>query len=265
MKFSLHCVFVVLFLSLAKPNASAATDSEIDRLLKKLPPPEKLVRVNENALRPTDPALRDPLVNQINAATKARQSKRALELARQLAARYPSSAAANYYAGYFASEINQNAEASAAFRRAIALQPKLVLCHLSLSFVEWRQGHYSLALKHTREVTKLEPRAAAGWAILSMCAETTGNWQESVMAARRLVALAPRETAAWVRLALAERNLGKLRCRGQRHESRCPVQGGAKSSAPKKSASAPKRRRKARIGPLRRIKEGRFETAPNGD
>jgi tetratricopeptide (TPR) repeat protein len=243
MKFSLHCVFVVaLFLSLAKPNASAATDSEIDRLLKKLPPPEKLVRVNENALRPTDPALRDPLVNQINAATKARQSKRALELARQLAARYPSSAAANYYAGYFASEINQNAEASAAFRRAIALQPKLVLCHLSLSFVEWRQGHYRLALKHTREVTKLEPRAAAGWAIRSMCAETTGDWQESAMAARRLVALEPRQTAAWVRLALAERNLGNYDAAVNAMNRAIAVQGGTKSSAPKKSASSKKRK-----------------------
>ena len=92
------------FFSLAGPNASAATDAEIDRLLKKLPPPEKLVKPNEHVVRANDPALRDPLVKQIDAADKAKQSKRALELARQLAARYPSSAAANYYAGYFASE-----------------------------------------------------------------------------------------------------------------------------------------------------------------
>ena len=95
---------MALVLFLVRPDASAATDAEIDRLLKKLPPPEKLVKPNEQVVRVSDPALRDPLVKQIEAAAKARQSKRALELARQLATRYPSSAAANYYAGYFASE-----------------------------------------------------------------------------------------------------------------------------------------------------------------
>lgn len=244
MKFSPSCVFcVALFLSLVGPNAYAATDAEIDRLLKKLPPPEKLVEPNQQVVRVNDPALRDPLVKQIEAAAKARQSKRALALARQLATRYPSSAAAHYYAGYFASEEKRLPEAAAAFRRALAIQPQLVLGHLSLSFVEWRQGHYNVALHHIRKVTKLEPRAAAGWAGLSICAEANGQWQESVMAARRLVALEPRQTAAWVRLALAERNAGNYNAAVQAMERAVLVQRGGKSSAAQKSAPPKKKKR----------------------
>lgn len=242
MKFPPACVLcVAIFLFLAPP-ASAATDSEIDRLLKKLPPPEKLVKRNENVVRVSDPALRDPLVNQIEAAAKARQSKRALELTRQLAARYPSSAAANYYVGYFASEEKRLGEASAAFRRALAIQPRLVLGHLSLGFVEWRQSHYKDALHHMRQVTKLEPRAAAGWAILSMCAEVNGQWQESVMAARRLVVLEPRQTAAWVRLAMAEKHAGNHNAAVQAMNRAVLVQRGGKPSTPQKSAPPKKKR-----------------------
>ena len=125
---------MVVLLLLVRPQACAATDPEIDRLLKKLPPPEKLVKVNEHVLRVTDPASRDPLARQIQAASKANQSKRALELSRQLAARYPSSATANYYAGYFAGREKRYAESSAAFRRVLAIQPQLVLGHYSLAF-----------------------------------------------------------------------------------------------------------------------------------
>jgi tetratricopeptide (TPR) repeat protein len=243
MKFSQNGTLVaaILFL-LVSPGAWAATDSEIERLLKKLPPPEKLVKRNEHVLGVTDPALRDPLVKQIDAANKARQSKRAFELSRQLAARYPSSAAAHYYTGYFASETKQYGESAAAFRRALALQPELVLCHFSLAFVEWQQGHHSEALRHMRQVTKLEPRAAAGWAVLSLCAEMTGNYEESVMAARRLVALDPRQTAAWVRLAFAERNVGNYAAATQAMNRAVQVNGGARSSAPKKKPTAPKKK-----------------------
>lgn len=236
MKFPSCCVLcVAVFLELVRLQAYATTDPEIDRLLKQLPPPEKLVQINERVMRVNDPALRDPLVKEIGAASKAKQSKRALELARQLATRYPSSAAANYYAGYFASEEKRYAESSTAFRRALAIQPKLVLCHYCLGFVEWQQGHFNLALQHMREVTKLEPRAAAGWAVLSMCAEMLGARQESVVAARHLVALEPRQTAAWVRLALAEQNVGNYTAAVQAMNRAALLQRGAKSSAsPKK-------------------------------
>jgi tetratricopeptide (TPR) repeat protein len=240
MLFPRCCFFcVVLLLFLVRPQAHAAVDSEIDRLLKKLPPPEKLVKLNGHVLRVSDPALRDPLVKQIDAA---KQSNRALEMSRQLAARYPSSAAAHYYVGYFASSEKRYPESSAEFRRALAIQPQLVLCHFSLAFVEWRQSHFSVALQHMREVTKLEPRAAAGWAVLSLCAEMAGAPEESVVAARHLVALAPRQTAAWVRLAMAEKNVGNQNAAVQAMNRAILVERGTRSSASQKSAPPKKKR-----------------------
>jgi predicted Zn-dependent protease len=243
MRFPRCCFFcVVLLLSIVRPHPCAAADSEIDRLLKKLPPPEKLVKLNEHVLRVSDPALRDPVVKQIDAAVKAKQTKRALELARQLAAHYPSSAAANYYAGYFAAEGKRYPESSAAFHRALALQPQFVLGHYSLAFVEWQQGHFSIALQHMRQVTKLEPQAAAGWAVLSLCAEMVGAREESVMAARHLVVLAPRQTAAWVRLAMAEKSVGNYSAATQAMNRAIQVQRGGKSSTAQKSAPPKKKR-----------------------
>jgi tetratricopeptide (TPR) repeat protein len=237
--FPRFCFFcAILLLSLVRPHACAAADSEIDRLLKKLPPPEKLVKLNGHVVRVSDPALRDPLVKQIDSA---KQSNRALELSRQLAARYPSSAAAHYYVGYFASSEKKYPESSAEFRRALAIQPQLVLCHFSLAFVEWRQGHFSDALQHMREVTRLEPRAAAGWAVLSLCAEMAGVPDESVAAARHLVALAPQQTAAWVRLAMAERNVGNRDAAVQAWNHAVAVQGRTKSSAARKPAPPKKK------------------------
>src|SRR5437016_704104 len=97
MKFrSCSVLLAALVLVLVRPNAPAATDPEIDRLLKKLPPPEKLVKADERVVRVNDPALHDPLLKEVEAANKAKQPKRALDLAHQLATKYPSSPAANY-------------------------------------------------------------------------------------------------------------------------------------------------------------------------
>jgi tetratricopeptide (TPR) repeat protein len=234
-------LFAAILCVLVRLNAQGATDPEIDRLLKKLPPPEKLVRADERVLRVNDPALHDPVLKQIEAADKARQWKRALELARQLAARYPSSAAANYYAGYFASGQKQYAEASKAFRRALAIQPRFVFCHYCLGFVEWQQRHFNIALQHLRQVTKLEPRAAAGWAVLSLCAEMVGAREEAVMAARHLVELEPRQTAAWVRLAMAEKNVGNHDAAVRALKRAVAVQQATKSASRQKSSSPKKK------------------------
>lgn len=245
MKFSRdNTLIAIMALALLRVSVHGATDPEIDRLLKKLPPPEKLVHVDDRILRVNDPALSDPLTKQIEAAAKAKQSKRALELSRQLAARYPSSAVANYYVGESAAGNKRYAEASTAFRRALALQPRFVLVHYDLAFVEWEQRHFDTALQHFRAVTKLEPRAAAGWATLSICAEMVGSRAESVMAARRLVELAPRQPAAWVRLAVAEKNVGHHDAAVRALNQAVAVQRGAKASS-KQKASAPTKKKKS--------------------
>ncbi len=209
MKFRFRALFVaVLVLALVRSNASAASDPEIDRLLKKLPAPEKLVKPDERVWRMTDAAMRDPLVKEIAQASKTKQFKRGMELTRQLTARYPASASAHALHGLYADALHHDEEAIAAFRKAVALQPKFALCHFGIAATEYKRGHYAAALPHIRRVTELEPQAASGWAVRSMCAQAVGQRQEGLTAARRLIALAPQQPAAWVRLAEAERSVG---------------------------------------------------------
>ncbi len=203
------CVFIaVIILALVRLSARGATDPEIDRLLKKLPPPEKLVKADQRVVRVNDPALRDPILKEIETAAREKKPTRCLELSQQLAAHYPSSAAAHAYCGLFALDLRRYPESVAAFKHALSIQPDFVLCHYCLASAEWKRNNPAAALPHLRQVTKLEPRAAAGWAFLSVCAETVGQLNESVVAARHLVELEPQQTAAWFRLAIAEKNVG---------------------------------------------------------
>ncbi|MGZ4966067.1 MAG: tetratricopeptide repeat protein [Chthoniobacterales bacterium] len=211
MKFPWRCLFVAaILLALVRPNASGATDPEIDRLLKKLPPPEKLVKVNEHVFHPNDPALQDPLGKEIGEASRKKDFKRSLALSRQLAVRYPSSAVAHTFSGLFALVLGRFPEASASFHRALAIQPQLTFDHYCLAGSEWGQHHFAVALQHLREVTKLEPQAALGWGTLSLYAQAAGARQESVSAAKRLTTLEPHDPAAWERLASAEKSAGNL-------------------------------------------------------
>ena len=99
MKFSLrrsaYSIVIIILVTLSGRMANAQEDPSIDRLLKKLPPPEKLVKPSvARAINQPDPALRDPLVPQIAAASQSNNSGRALELARKLSAKHPTSAGA---------------------------------------------------------------------------------------------------------------------------------------------------------------------------
>ncbi|HEV3408890.1 MAG TPA: tetratricopeptide repeat protein [Chthoniobacterales bacterium] len=204
----LRAALLALALPLSIAQANAATDPEIDRLLKKLPPPEKLVKRDPRAMNPSDPALRDPLAAQIDAAVRGGKRKRAAEHARQLAARHPRSAIAHAIHGFWVLDQKRYAEASSAFRRALALQPQVTFCHYLLAVSEYEQKHFQTALPHIRRVTQQEPSASAAWMFLSVCAEAAGRLPESLSAARRVTALAPREPVAWLRLAKAEGAMG---------------------------------------------------------
>src|SRR5436190_16573012 len=71
-----------------------AEDASVDRLIKKLPPPEKVIKA--------DPASRDPLVKQIDDAIKKMNFGNAYAMSRKLTARYPQSAGAHSIHGQLA-------------------------------------------------------------------------------------------------------------------------------------------------------------------
>jgi len=89
MKFSrVHTTLVSMLAAALSISIASAQDPSIDKLLGKLPPPEKRVKSPvATALQQTDPALRDPLVAQIGDAAKAQNFGRARDLAQQLTIR----------------------------------------------------------------------------------------------------------------------------------------------------------------------------------
>src|ERR1700741_2894833 len=169
----------VLAVTTIAAGVAHAQDPSIDKLLKKLPPPEKLVKPSvTRALSRTDPAGRDPLVPQIEAALKSNNGARALDLLRKLMATYPKSAAANCLHGMIALLPQRYAEAAKALRESASLQPNFAPAYLGLAALEAAQRHYAAAIPHLKKLTALEPNYGFGWIALSDCALRSGRKQE---------------------------------------------------------------------------------------
>jgi tetratricopeptide (TPR) repeat protein len=196
--------FVLLFTVGAR-----AQDPSIEKLLSKLPPPEKLVKPRvDDALRGSDPALRDPITTGIVAAARTGNRGRAAELSRQLTHRYPRSASAFCVRGAVALALRQYSEAGGAFRTAVDLQPNLSFAHLGRAQVEGAQGRFAAAIPHLQRFVRLEPKKMAGWFALSDCAQRLGRKGEAVEYARRGTAAEPSAAVAWMQLARAENVAG---------------------------------------------------------
>lgn len=201
---------VAVFLIAASSRfALGAQDASIDQLLKRLPPPEKLVKPSvERAVEQPDPALRDSMVNDILSIWRKRNIPRALELSRTLVQRYPRSAGAHCLRGVLALELHQYGEAAAAFRQSIALQPRFALSHFGLAVIDVTQGHFSAAMPHLLQLSRLEPNSPMVWEVLSDCAQRLGRKEESLTYARRATSVAPASIDPWLHLARAENALG---------------------------------------------------------
>jgi tetratricopeptide (TPR) repeat protein len=205
-------VGITILLACAAAFGSArAQDPSIDRLLKKLPPPEKLVKPSvERAIRKTDPALRDPLVSQIFSALDNNNNSRALELARKLTAAHSNSGAAQCLHGLVAILARQLGEASNALHQSARLQPSLAMTQLGLAAVEVIQDHYAASIPPLKKLTQLEPGYLFGWLALSDSCLRAGRKQEAAEAARKAAALAPSSADAWLQLARTEREVGNM-------------------------------------------------------
>ena len=185
-------------------------DASIDRLLSKLPPPEKLVKPPvQRALEQPDPAIKDAIVGQVAHSLAARNTQQALVYSRKLTERYPRSAAAQFLRGALALDVHQFAEAATSFRTAAQLQPNMVLAPFGLALVEGSsQGHFAAAMPHLRRVAKLEPNSYVPWFALSDCASHLGRKQEALDYARKATEKGPSSAYAWLQLARAEKALG---------------------------------------------------------
>jgi tetratricopeptide (TPR) repeat protein len=183
-----------VFAAVLVTNALAAQDPSIDRLLGKLPPPEKFV----------DPAINDPLAKQMAAAAKAHNFGTALDASRRLADRYPKSLGAQMVHGMLALALRRFPEASAAYHKVLSIRPDFAAADIGLGLAEASQQHFRAALSDFQQVTRLAPKADAGWIGSSGCAEKLGRRQESLQYARRATAVAPSSAGAWYQLAREE-------------------------------------------------------------
>jgi tetratricopeptide (TPR) repeat protein len=183
-----------IFAALLATSAFAAQDPSIDRLLNKLPPPEKFV----------DPAPNDPLAKQMIAAAKAQNYGAALDASRKLASKYPKSLGAHVVHGMIALSLRRFPEAVTAYRKVLSIRPDFVAAYVGLGLAEASQGHFREALVDFQQVTRLAPKADMGWIGSSACAEGLGRRQESLEHARRATVVAPSSAGAWSQLARVE-------------------------------------------------------------
>ena len=195
MRHSLPRICVLLALTIC---AAQAADESIDRLINKLPPPQKFV----------DPAISDPLVKQINAAAKAHNLGVALDLSRRLAIRYPKSLGAQMVYGISAMSVREFREASDAYHKAISIRPDFPFAYVGLGITDAAQNRYSAALSDFRRVTQIAPQLDVGWIAASACAERLGRMRESLEFARRGTAAAPTSAGVWIQAAREENLAG---------------------------------------------------------
>src|ERR1041385_1065234 len=81
--------FLILFVACSPASAAIAQEPSIERLLSKLPAPEKFAKSPpEHALRQPDPVLRDQLAVRFALAARTGNLSAALSLSQQLANRY---------------------------------------------------------------------------------------------------------------------------------------------------------------------------------
>jgi len=188
-------VFVVVLLAVL---SAGAADEAIDRLVSKLPPPQKFI----------DPAINDPLAKQMSAASKAHNFGVALDLSRHLAERYPKSLGAQMVHGMLAASLRQFREASGAYHKALSIRPDFPAAYIGLGITNASQNRFAAALSDFQQVTRLAPQFDVGWIGSSACAERLGRARDSLEFARRATAVAPSSAGAWLQLAREESAAG---------------------------------------------------------
>src|SRR5438067_8087884 len=133
----LRNITAVLLFALLTTTGAVAQDASIDRLLNKLPPPEKLVKPPvQRAMEQPDPAFQDPVGKQTLQAIMTDNIPQALYLNRKLTERYPRSLGAHYLRGVVAWTVHQYGEAFSSFRAATNIQPRYAPAHFGLPAVQ---------------------------------------------------------------------------------------------------------------------------------
>ncbi|MEJ8839083.1 tetratricopeptide repeat protein [Ramlibacter sp. AN1133] len=130
------------------------------------------------------------------------QHAQALPLYLQLGERFGLRTAVNLLrVGFCEEQLGRIAEAAAAYREALAVDPLLVDAHVDLAGVLWRLEDGEGALAHAREAVRLAPASAAAQRILGTALLNLNRVDEAEAALRRALELQPGLVPAQVDLA----------------------------------------------------------------
>lgn len=136
----------------------AAEEASIDRLLGKLPPPEKLVKRSESqGTQRKDPALQDPLFVSAFSSWYLKDISQALFYARRLSEKYPQSENALLLWGEFAYHLRYYDEAAVVFQKAAALAPRDASAWMELAKAENAKGHVVATMNAMNKAAEVSP------------------------------------------------------------------------------------------------------------
>jgi Flp pilus assembly protein TadD len=170
-------------------HAAAAEDASIDRLLKKLPPPEKLVKQSA----PQDPALKDPLLTYAITSVMLRDLSQARLYSRKLSEKYPHSEVAALVYGNVAYRSRYYAEAAGAFRKALTLAPRDAYTWMDLAIVENAMGHIGTALDAMVKAAQFSPNDGDLAAVLGFSYINLNRVPQAIPHLQRAAKLLPRD------------------------------------------------------------------------
>lgn len=197
---------LLLFVSTAPLQAR---EPSIDSLLKKLPPPEKILKnPAQRVLQQEDPAFQSPTGKNLAAAMKRKNYFEAVSASHHLTLLYPNSASVLSVDAALLLVTRQLVPARKDLERAVVLQPKFGYAWFLLGTVQAAQQQIPAALGSYQKFAALTPNSAVPFIMLSACEGRLGRKAESVAHAKKATVLAPALVYAWVELARAEKALG---------------------------------------------------------
>ena len=185
----LSCILAFLVIS-----SVAAEDASIDRLLSKLPAPEKIVKPSApHPPQQKDPALQDPLFVQIFALAGLGNFSEGRLYSRKLAEKYPRSEAALILWGEFAYRLRYYDEAAVVFRRATVLAPHNAYAWLELTKAENALGQIGAALNAMAKAAEISPRDGELAAVLGFSYINLNRIPQAIPALQRAAKLLPQD------------------------------------------------------------------------
>src|ERR1051325_3480055 len=159
MKPVIRVMQVCCILSLGITACLYAEDASINKLLGKLPPPEKIIKPSaQQPARERDPVVDDPLFVYAFSAAYLGDLPQARFYSRKLSEKYPQSEIAEILCGEFAYRQHYYDEASKAFRRATNLAPRDAYAWMELAKAENSLGHTAATVNALSKAADISPK-----------------------------------------------------------------------------------------------------------